>query len=47
MDNLKAPVALYYNFARIHQTLRVMPAMQGPSRIPSVRHSWSNSDLVL
>ena len=31
MENLKAAVALhfaYYNFARIHKTLRVTPAME-------------------
>jgi hypothetical protein len=31
LDNLKAPCALhfaYYNFCRIHQTLRVRPAME-------------------
>lgn len=31
LDNLKAAVALYvawYNFCRVHQTLRVTPAME-------------------
>jgi hypothetical protein len=31
VENLEAPVALHfmhYNFARVHQTLRVSPAME-------------------
>jgi len=45
VDNLKASVALYYmhyNFARIHQTLRVTPAMEaGVSD-----HVWSIEEIV-
>jgi len=45
VDNLKAAVALhfmYYNFARIHQSLRVTPAMEaGVSD-----HVWSIEDIV-
>ena len=44
-DNLKAAVALHfmhYNFARIHQTLRVTPAMQaGVSD-----HVWSLEEIA-
>ncbi len=44
-DNLKAAVALHfmhYNFARIHQTLRVTPAMEaGVSD-----HVWSIEEIV-
>jgi hypothetical protein len=45
LDNLKHSVALhfmYYNFCRIHQTLRVTPAMQ--AGIAS--HVWSLEELV-
>jgi len=45
LDNLKAAVALYfmwYNFGRIHQTLRVTPAMEaGVSD-----HVWSIEEIV-
>lgn len=45
VDNLKAAVALHfmhYNFARIHQTLRVTPAMEaGVSD-----HVWSIEEIV-
>lgn len=45
VDNLKAAVALFYmhyNFARIHQTLRVTPAMEaGVSD-----HVWSIEEIV-
>ena len=45
VDNLKAAVALHfmhYNFARIHQTLRVTPAMEaGVSD-----HVWSLEEIV-
>ncbi len=45
VDNLKAAVALYYmhyNFARIHQTLRVTPAME--SGVSD--HVWSIEEIV-
>lgn len=45
MENLKAAVALhymYYNFARIHQTLRVTPAIEaGVSD-----HVWSVEEIA-
>jgi IS1 family transposase len=45
LDNLKAAVALYmvwYNFCRIHQTLRVTPAMQ----VGLTDHIWTIEELV-
>jgi hypothetical protein len=45
VDNLKAAVALhfmYYNFARIHQTLRVTPAMEAGI----ADHVWSIEEIV-
>src|SRR2546425_4890067 len=42
-DNLKAAVALHfmhYNFARIHQTLRVTPAMEAGNS----EHVWSSQE---
>ncbi len=45
VDNLKAAVALYYmhyNFARIHQTLRVTPAMEAGV----TDHVWSIEEIV-
>jgi IS1 family transposase len=45
LDNLKAAVAVYfmhYNFARIHQTLRVTPAME--ARVSD--HVWSIEEIV-
>jgi hypothetical protein len=46
LDNLKAAVALYiawYNFCRVHQTLRVTPAMEAGL----ADHVWSLSELFL
>ena len=45
LDNLKAAVTLYvafYNFCRIHQTLRVTPAMQAGL----ADHVWSIAELL-
>jgi transposase-like protein/IS1 family transposase len=45
LDNLKAAVTLYfawYNFVRVHQTLRVTPAMQAGI----TDHIWSLEELV-
>ena len=45
VDNLKAAVALHfmhYNFARIHQTLRVTPAMEAGI----TDHLWSLEEIV-
>jgi len=45
LENLKAAVALhfaYYNFCRIHSSLRVTPAMQ--ARLAD--HIWSLRELV-
>lgn len=45
VDNLKAAVALHfmhYNFARIHQTLRVTPAMEAGI----ADHVWSIEEIV-
>jgi IS1 family transposase/transposase-like protein len=45
LDNLKAAVALYvawYNFCRVHQTLRVTPAMQAGIS----DHIWSVQELT-
>lgn len=45
-ENLKAAYALqfaYYNFCRVHQTLRITPAME--SRITN--HIWTVKELVL
>lgn len=45
LSHLKAAVALhfaYYNFCRVHQTLRVTPAME----VGLTDHVWSVSDLV-
>jgi hypothetical protein len=37
-----SPFVMYYNFSRVHQTLRVTPAMQtGVSR-----HVWSIEEIV-
>jgi hypothetical protein len=44
-DNLKAPLALnfaYYNFCRMHQTLRVTPAMEAGI----TDHIWKPSELL-
>ena len=44
-DNLKAALALhfaYYNFCRVHRTLRVTPAME--SRVTD--HVWSLAELI-
>ncbi len=46
LDNLKAAIALHfawYNFVRVHQTLRVTPAMAANL----TDHVWSLSDLLL
>ncbi len=45
VDNLKAAVALHltrYNFARIHQTLRITPAMEAGV----TDHVWSVEEVV-
>jgi hypothetical protein len=45
LDNLKAACALhfaYYNFCRIHQTLRVTPAMEAGF----TDHTWTTEELV-
>ena len=45
LDNHKAAVALYfmwYNFARIHQTLRVTPAME----VGVSDHVWSAEEIA-
>jgi transposase-like protein/IS1 family transposase len=45
LDNLKAAIALhfaYYNFCRIHQTLRVTPAMEGGI----ADHVWELRELI-
>jgi len=45
LDNLKAACALhfaYYNFCRIHQTLRVTPAMEAGL----TDHTWTTEELV-
>ena len=45
LDNLRAAVALhfmYYNFCRIHQTLRVTPAMEAGIAV----HPWTLDELV-
>lgn len=45
VDNLKAAVALHfmhYNFARVHQTLRVTPAMEAGV----ADHVWSIEEIV-
>jgi IS1 family transposase len=45
LDNLKAAVALYvawYNFCRVHQTLRVTPAMEAGL----TDHVWSLDELL-
>jgi len=45
LDNLKAAVTLYvafYNFCRVHQTLRVTPAMQAGI----TDHVWSLTEVV-
>jgi IS1 family transposase len=45
LDNLKAAVTLYfawYNFVRIHQTLRVTPAMQAGI----TDHAWTIAELL-
>jgi len=44
LENLKAAVALYfawYNFCRVHQTLRVTPCMQAGI----TDHVWSLEEL--
>jgi hypothetical protein len=46
LTNLKAAIALhfaYYNFCRIHQTLRVTPAMEAGI----TDHVWIINELVL
>ena len=45
LDNLKAACALHfahYNFCRIHQTLRVTPAMEAGL----TDHTWTTEELV-
>lgn len=45
VDNLTAAVALHfmhYNFARVHQTLRVTPAMEAGV----ADHIWSMEEIV-
>ena len=45
LDNLKAALALHffhYNFMRIHQSLRVTPAMQGGIS----KHIWTWKELL-
>ena len=45
LDNHKAACALhfaYYNFCRIHQTLRVTPAMEAGL----TNHTWKIEELV-
>ena len=45
LDNLKAAVTLYvafYNFCRIHQTLRVTPAMEAGL----ADHVWTIQELL-
>jgi hypothetical protein len=45
VENLEAAVALHYmhyNFARVHQTLRVTPAMEAGI----ADHVWSLEDIV-
>ena len=45
LDNLKAACALhfaYYNFCRIHQTLRVTPAMEAGL----TDHVWTIAELL-
>jgi hypothetical protein len=45
LDNLKAACALhfaYYNFCRIHQTLRVTPAMEAGL----TDHTWKLAELL-
>jgi hypothetical protein len=44
-ENLKAAIALhfaYYNFCRVHQTLRVTPAMEAGL----TDHIWTMAELV-
>jgi hypothetical protein len=46
LDNLKAAVTLYvafYNFCRVHQTLRVTPAMEAGL----TDHVWEIQELLL
>lgn len=45
LDNLKAACALhfaYYNFCRVHQTLRVTPAMQAGIS----DHVWTIAEML-
>jgi len=45
LENHAAMVALYfmyYNFARVHQTLRVTPAMEAGT----ADHAWSIEEIV-
>jgi len=45
LENLKAAVALFmawYNFCRVHQTLRVTPAMEAGI----ADHVWSIEEIV-
>jgi hypothetical protein len=45
LDNLKAAITLYvafYNFCRIHQTLRITPAMQSGL----TDHVWQLGELL-
>jgi hypothetical protein len=42
LENHAAMVAMYYNFGRVHQTLRVTPAME-----PGIAdHVWSIDEIV-
>src|SRR5207302_5626243 len=45
LENLKAAIALhfaYYNFCRVHQTLRVTPCMEAKV----TDHVWSIAELI-
>ena len=41
-ENALAPYFMYYNFARIHQTLRVPPAMEAGI----TDHVWTINDII-
>jgi hypothetical protein len=42
VENHAEAVALYYNFRRVHQTLRVTPAMEAGI----ADHVWANEEIV-
>jgi len=47
VKNLACAVALhfmYYNFCRVHQTLRVTPAMEARVRVTD--HVWDITDII-